>query len=206
MRARRTSALVGAACALMASVPATASAEHGERPDTPFYSRSMTIAYYYWNDTRSYADAGTGACGPFEPGHTGPGPGMRPHLAWADLLDGTPASSERGGCRIYLDRDWFPAAARDHWRCELIVHEYGHLLGHEDSADPASVMHPVRAGGKVPACYEFGPAPVWPVSPTPPAKPRPRQNRKRALRRCRARYHRPAARRRCMRRALRRTR
>jgi hypothetical protein len=36
--------------------------------------------------------------------------------------------------------------------CAAIVHEYGHLWGHDHSTDPTNVMYPVPQRAKVPGC------------------------------------------------------
>ncbi len=195
---------------LAAIAPTPASADHGEQPYSPFYSRAMEIARNYWNDDGN----GVARCPDLVASFA------TPHLAY--YQDPNPyvwAHSEKPGCRIWLDVDWWSNTTRSNWHCEAIVHEYGHLMGFDDSADPASVMYPNKYGGKVFSCYEFGPAPVWDApatstppnaaatstptpSPSRPAEPPAKLQRKRkAVRRCRIRYrHRPAARKRCIRR------
>jgi hypothetical protein len=63
------------------------------------------------------------------------------------------AAAERPGCRIWLDRDFWPrpASRRD---CITIVHEWGHLLGHGHSSDPGSLMFAFPTGG-APGCDFF---------------------------------------------------
>jgi hypothetical protein len=73
-------------------------------------------------------------------------------LAWAAWTDGTGrylgyagTTDQRTDCRIMIDAGY----ARGYrsfgwtnwpWYCTTIVHEYGHLTGHEHSLDPTDVM------------------------------------------------------------------
>ena len=77
---------------------------------------------------------------------------------WWDALDDTDTlavSFWRGGWREIAER-WrcraiFNTQVAFTWPmfCSIVVHEYGHLLGYEHSANPRSVMYPeyVRAYG-----------------------------------------------------------
>lgn len=76
--------------------------------------------------------------------------------------DGVWASALTPGCRISLDPDFYPRPAawsaspwsRREWQrlmCNVVAHEWGHLLGHGHSSDPHDLMAPV-APSVVPAC------------------------------------------------------
>lgn len=67
---------------------------------------------------------------------------------------GTWAAAELPGCHISLDPDFYPAPAawaatargRRQWAvqmCNVVVHEWGHLLGHGHSSDAHDLMAPV---------------------------------------------------------------
>jgi hypothetical protein len=59
--------------------------------------------------------------------------------------------AEQPGCRIWLDRDWWPGPASRR-RCLEIVHEWGHLLGHSH-AERGLMSEEAR--GVVPECNRF---------------------------------------------------
>jgi hypothetical protein len=67
--------------------------------------------------------------------------------------------AELPGCRIWLDRDWWPAPPSRR-RCLEIVHEWGHLLGHPHAE--RGLMSP-EAQGAVPGCNAFRAARPRPV-------------------------------------------
>lgn len=66
-------------------------------------------------------------------------------VVWAPLAAaGELGAAQLGGCAtgertIWLDRSLRKTVYR--WRCTIIVHEYGHLMGFDHTDDPASVMH-----------------------------------------------------------------
>jgi hypothetical protein len=61
--------------------------------------------------------------------------------------------AEQPGCRIWLDRDWWPGPP-SRQRCLEIVHEWGHLLGRAHVE--RGLMSP-DARGVVPECNAFRP-------------------------------------------------
>jgi hypothetical protein len=80
--------------------------------------------------------------------------GVRIDRAQRIATAGLWAAAEMPGCHISLDPDYYPAPAawtatatgRRHWEeqmCNVLVHEFGHLLGHDHSSDPHSVMAPI---------------------------------------------------------------
>ena len=88
-------------------------------------------------------------------------------VADADIADGddvVPAWADPAACAIYLNPEsvWGNAELRVtmfHWLCDDMVHEVGHLFGHEDDeqVDPTSIEYPVIQEGSpnfnsVPEC------------------------------------------------------
>jgi hypothetical protein len=132
--------------------------------------------------------------------------GAAPDCAQGVLIDraerlpgpGIWAAAEMPGCHISLDPDFYPAPAalrataadRRSWEeqmCNVVVHEWGHLLGHDHSSDPHHVMAP------------FAPRVVAGCRPSAPAAPsaggQATGRRKKAAKRARANKRRAAARR-----------
>jgi hypothetical protein len=108
------------------------------------------------------------------------------------------AAAEMPGCHISLDPDFYPApalwtatdAGRAQWAeqmCNVVVHEWGHLLGHAHAADAHDVMAAV-VPRVVQACRAEAPR----VAPAPRTVPAPRA--KRAVSRKAAAKRRPARR------------
>jgi hypothetical protein len=80
--------------------------------------------------------------------------GLRVDRAERAAGDGVWATAEMPGCHISLDPDFYPrpaawtasAWARREWQrrmCNVVVHEWGHLLGHGHASDPLDLMAPV---------------------------------------------------------------
>ena len=96
------------------------------------------------------------------------------------------ATAETPGCHISLDPDFYPAPAdwtataedRRYWEtmmCNVVVHEWGHLLGHAHASDPGDIMFP-EVRHIVPACNPREAAPIRARGKSKPA----RRSRKRA--------------------------
>jgi hypothetical protein len=166
MRLRLATLLV-CAFALLA-VPARA--DHGATVVDPTLARYMEIAASYWG-------------GP-EPVCTAPdGQVIHPHAVMAN--DPTPnraAWAEVRGCRIWLDTDYWSSTPNEQY-CNLIAHEWGHLLGHEHSSNQNDLMWPQWTNNVVPACAAFRPPPIAiPAAAAPKHKLRPVKRRKRCSR------------------------
>jgi hypothetical protein len=156
MRLRLATVLV---CAF-ALLAAPARADHGATVVDPTLARYMQIAASYWG-------------GP-EPVCTEPdGHVIHPHAVMAN--DPTPnraAWAEVGGCRIWLDSDYWSSTPNEQY-CNLIAHEWGHLLGHEHSSDPKDLMWPQWTNNVVPGCAVFRSAPL--TIPARASAPKPRR-------------------------------
>jgi hypothetical protein len=131
---------------VFALVAAPAHADHGVTVVDSTLARYMQIAAGYWNAP--------------EPVCTGQdGETIHPHAVIADDPDPQVAAwAEVGGCRIWLDRDYWPAPPSEQY-CNLIAHEWGHLLGHGHSTDPNDLMWPQWTNNVVPGCRVFRPPP-----------------------------------------------
>jgi len=139
------------ACALAAGPAATtASADHGTPYESPTLTRYLQIAEAHW-----------GAPAPTCPRQYG-----EPIQVHAILFDDphpdVSAVAEQPGCRIWLDRDFWPAA-EDETDCTIIAHEWGHLLGSGHSGDQRSLMYETPEHG-APGCGVFGEPAMAPVA------------------------------------------
>jgi hypothetical protein len=157
MRPKRLLFLAVMAASLM--LPAAARADHGPIVMDETLGRYMEIAAGYWGAE------------PDCPGARGEPTGVHAVL-FDDPDPRVAAMAELGGCRIWLDRDMWPGPA-DEERCNVLVHEWGHLLGHGHSTDSSDLMWPDWMNLVVPGCMAFRPAP--PAGPPlkeahPPAK------------------------------------
>ena len=131
------------ACALGAGPAATAaSADHGTPYESPTLTRYLQIAEAHW-----------GAPAPTCAGRNGET--IQVHaILFNDLHPDVSAVAEQPGCRVWLDRDFWPAA-EDETDCTIIAHEWGHLLGFGHSPDRKSLMYEAPEHG-APDCGVFG--------------------------------------------------
>lgn len=137
---RRPLAAAIALAALL--VPATAQAEEDQPYTNPTIARYMQIAERHWAiPAPSCTDEHGATVGPNTVLYDEPEPGVV-------------AAAEQPGCRIWLDRDYWPAAPSEE-DCVTIVHEWGHLLGYGHSRNPNSIMYSYPTGG-APECAFFG--------------------------------------------------
>jgi hypothetical protein len=163
------STTLAAACALALAAPSTALADHGETISDPTVDAYMRVAAEYWGGQLPQC---TGPQGEAIPAHAVYGDNPDPAVgAWAEVP----------GCRIWLDRTHWPAAPSE-THCNLLAHEWGHLLGQEHSPDQTSLMWGGWINKVVPGCVAFraqapapGPAPA--VAATPPAKKRAKKSK-----------------------------
>jgi hypothetical protein len=203
MRLRTT--LLAAAGVLLLLAPAAAHADHGQTVDDPVLAQYMQIAASQWGGQVPHCSGRNGET-------------IAPHAVMADDPDpDVGAWAELPGCRMWLDSSqWkLPIQPREA-HCNLIAHEWGHLVGHDHSDDPDDLMSSSFVPNVVLGCANFKPAPVSkPVPSTPPAKKRKvREKHPRGRKRCvrvrlKGRRGRSAKRRfkkRCVRRASRRPR
>ncbi len=163
---------------------AGASADHGTTYESSTLTRYLQIAEAQWG----------------APAPTCSGQGNEPVPVHAVLIDDphpdVSAVAELPGCRIWLDRDYWPARP-DETDCTIIAHEWGHLLGFGHSDDEHSLMYEAPEHG-APGCGVFGRPVVSPVVVKHKSKPVKAVKRKPAVRR---RQPRKAAPRQCARRS-----
>lgn len=159
------------ACALAAGPAAsTASADHGTPYQSPTLTRYLQIAEAHW-----------GAPAPTCPGRGGEPVGVHAVL-FDDPHPDVSAVAEQPGCRIWLDRDFWPAAD-DETDCTIIAHEWGHLLGNGHSDDERGLMYEAPEHG-APGCGVFGQPVMAPVAVKEKRKPIRAVKHKTAPRRC----------------------
>jgi hypothetical protein len=160
---------LAAACALALVAPSAARADHGQVVDDPTLLQYLQVAREHW--------------GGQEPRCPGPnGQSIAPHAVMADDPDpAVGAWAEVPGCRIWLDATHWPAAPSEP-HCNLIAHEWGHLLGHEHSPDSTSLMWASWINNVVLGCQAFRVQPPPPPGPAPTVAAAPRKKKPRKLR------------------------
>src|SRR3954453_16222113 len=143
-----------AACALALVLPGAAAAQEAVVHDQTL-DAYMRIAADYWHA---------------QPSCTAPdGTPIPPDVVLSDRPEGGGAAwAEMPGCRIWLDKDFYPAPP-DEQHCNLIAHEWGHLLGHVHSTNPNDLMWGQWTNNVVPGCRAFAATPDPPVLPAPSA-------------------------------------
>jgi hypothetical protein len=135
--------LLALACVLALATPAVARADHGKPYTNRTLAQYLEIAEAHWGAPAPTCTAADGQVIPV-------------HVALFDNPDPkVTATAEQPGCRIWLDRDWWPAPA-SRIDCTIIAHEWGHLLGRAHSHDQNDLMFPEPLSG-APGCWVFTP-------------------------------------------------
>jgi hypothetical protein len=133
MSLRRPAGWALALCALAWAVPASAHANHGATFLDEELATYMAIAHAHWGGAIP-ACVANGVT--VVPAHA---------ILYDDPDPSVAARADQPGCEIWLDRSSWrqmrPAEA-----CMVVVHEWGHLLGHSHAHDPLDLMaeFPVR--------------------------------------------------------------
>jgi hypothetical protein len=128
---------VGCAIALIGAAPA--SADHGPALLDETFAAYVRVAQAHWGGPPPACVAANGALVPV-------------HATLSDDPDpAVTARAEQPGCRIWLDRDFWPARPSPHG-CVEIAHEWGHLLGHGHTEHG---LMSEEALGAVPGCTVF---------------------------------------------------
>jgi len=140
MRFRLTT--LAAACALALLPAATAAADDGQVVNDPTLAQYMRIAAGYWGAPEPHCEGPNGeSIAPYAVMADDPNPSV---AAWAEMP----------GCRIWLDADYWPAPPSEQY-CNLIAHEWGHLLGHPHSEDSHNLMWGQWTNNVVPGCVAY---------------------------------------------------
>jgi hypothetical protein len=144
MALRRSARWALALCAVAAALPASAHADHGTTFLDEGLATYMSVAEAHWG-------GGIPTC--VENGFTL----IRVHAILYDDPDPSVAArADQPGCRIWLDRSsWREMLPLE--RCMIVLHEWGHLLGHGHSPNALDLMAelPVRAPAE---CRRVAPA------------------------------------------------
>jgi hypothetical protein len=130
---RHLIALFAVAVALAA--PSLAHADHGQPFTDPDVEAYLEIAREHWGMTPA-------GCAVHVVLHDNPNP---------DVV----ATAEQPGCRMWLDRDWWPAPP-SRIACTIVAHEWGHLLGFGHSDDSNDLMYVQPLTG-APGCSLYDP-------------------------------------------------
>lgn len=115
--------------------------DHGVPYQDATFDRYVQIAQAHWAGT---APTCRGPAGETIPVHA---------ILFDDADPDIAAIAEQPGCRIWLDRDFWPAR-EDQTDCTIIAHEWGHLLGHDHSPNERSLMYEAPEFG-APGCGVF---------------------------------------------------
>jgi hypothetical protein len=126
------------ACAIGLACAAPAGADHGPVVLDESLAAYLAVAERHWGAAPACVDADG-----------------RPLPVHATLFDdpdpAVAARAEQPGCRIWLDRDYWPAPPSP-LACVEIAHEWGHMLGHGHTEHGLMSEH---ALGVVPGCAVF---------------------------------------------------
>jgi len=153
LRALAAPILVSSALAL---APAVAQAAEQDVVNDAAVATYMQIAAGFWGQTPHCTGPNGESIAPYAIFGVDPDPRV---AAWA----------ESPGCRIWLQRGQWPAPANEQ-QCDVIVHEWGHLLGYDHSPDPGNIMYGGAVPPVVPGCFVFS-GPDEDVGPDEPVMP-----------------------------------
>jgi hypothetical protein len=131
------------AVALALAAPPAARADHGQPFSNPDVDVYLEIAQEHWGLT---APTCAGPSGERIPVHVVLHDNPNPDVV---------ATAEQPGCRMWLDRDWWPAPA-GRFACTIIAHEWGHLLGLGHYRDSRDLMYQEPLTG-APGCSLYDP-------------------------------------------------